>query len=338
MTAPQFALPHELEAAAPPRRRDDVRLLVAAPGRIRHARFVDLPHFLREGDVIVVNISATLPAALSGHRRDGRRVTVHFAGELRGQIWLVEVRPHRRATGPVADLQPDESISLPHGGVLRLQAPMPAGQHRMWRAQVLVEGGVVAYLGRVGRPIRYSYVPRPHPISAYQTVFGRVPGSAEMPSAGRPFTAELVTELATRGALLAPITLHTGVSSPEQGEPPQPERFAVPAATAALVNHVRSLGARVVAVGTTVTRALESAADEDGTVHAAEGWTDLVLGPRRPARVVSGLVTGWHAPGASHLQLLQAVAGSELVEAAYAEALRARYRWHEFGDSCLLLP
>jgi S-adenosylmethionine:tRNA ribosyltransferase-isomerase len=159
-----------------------------------------------------------------------------------------------------------------------------------------------------------------------------------MPSAGRPFTQRLVTELASRGVVLAPITLHTGVSSQEAGEPPQPERYRVPTATARLVNATRAWGNRVIAVGTTVTRALESAADDGGVVRARAGWTDLVLGPRRPARVVSGLVTGWHAPGASHLDLLEAVAGAELVRRAYREALRTGYRWHEFGDSCLFLP
>ncbi len=135
-----------------------------------------------------------------------------------------------------------------------------------------------------------------------------------------------------------PITLHTGVSSQEPGEPPQPERYRVPAATARDVNLARAWGARVVAVGTTVTRALESAADADGVVRERAGWTDLVLGPDRPAHVVSGLVTGWHAPGASHLDLLRAVAGPELVDRAYDAALAQRYLWHEFGDSCLLLP
>jgi S-adenosylmethionine:tRNA ribosyltransferase-isomerase len=211
-------------------------------------------------------------------------------------------------------------------------------------------------------------VPRQWPLADYQTVFAREPGSAEMPSAGRPFTAQLVTDLITRGVAVAPIVLHTGVSSQEPGEPPQPERFRVPEATARLVNSTRQAGGRVIAVGTTVTRALESATDPDGTVHpdgtihpdgtvdpdstvnsgstvhpgstvrARHGWTDLVLGPQRPARVVTGLVTGWHAPGASHLALLAAVAGDALVERAYAEAVRRGYRWHEFGDSCLLLP
>jgi S-adenosylmethionine:tRNA ribosyltransferase-isomerase len=159
-----------------------------------------------------------------------------------------------------------------------------------------------------------------------------------MPSAGRPFTAAVVTELITRGVAVSPVVLHTGVSSQEPGEPPQPERFRVPEATARLVNVTRQAGGRVIAVGTTVTRALESAADAGGRVHARDGVTDLVLGPARPARVVTGLVTGWHAPGASHLALLAAVAGDGLVARAYAEAVRAGYRWHEFGDSCLLLP
>jgi S-adenosylmethionine:tRNA ribosyltransferase-isomerase len=208
----------------------------------------------------------------------------------------------------------------------------------LWRARVGLDGGLPAYLERHGRPIRYGYVPDPVPLAEYQTVFAREPGSAEMPSAGRPFTADLVVELITRGIALAPITLHTGVSSQEPGEPPQPERYSVPESTARAVNMTRAWGGRVVAVGTTVTRALESAADGEGIVRPSRGWTDLVLGPGRPAQVVDGLVTGWHAPGASHLELLEAVAGTTLVERAYAEAVRTRYLWHEFGDSCLLLP
>jgi S-adenosylmethionine:tRNA ribosyltransferase-isomerase len=133
--------------------------------------------------------------------------------------------------------------------------------------------------------------------------------------------------------LLAPIVLHTGVSSPEVGEPPRAERYRVPDATARLVQHVKRSGGRVVAVGTTVTRALETTGG-----HAGSGWTDLVLSLDQPAQVVDGLVTGWHEPGASHVQLLEAVAGRELVAQAYEEAANRSYLWHEFGDSCLLLP
>jgi S-adenosylmethionine:tRNA ribosyltransferase-isomerase len=325
-------------ATAPPSRRDDVRLLVAAPEQLRHATFVELGRFLAPGDLLVVNTSGTLSAAVDGTRADGRAVTVHFATALDDGHWVVEVRPRRRARGPVDDLHPGESVELPDGVQLRVGEPHPPGQRRLRRARVAVDGGMIAYLGRVGRPIRYGYVRGRYPAAAYQTVFAREPGSAEMPSAARPFTEAMVTDLVTRGITIAPVLLHTGVSSQDAGEPPQPERYRVVEPTARLVNLTRAWGGRVVAVGTTVTRALESAADDAGVVRVSAGWTDLVLGPDRPAHVVDGLVTGWHEPGASHLQLLEAVAGPQLVQAAYAEAERADYRWHEFGDSCLLLP
>jgi S-adenosylmethionine:tRNA ribosyltransferase-isomerase len=222
---------------------------------------------------------------------------------------------------------------------VELPYPDPdATASRLWRARVLVPDSVPAYLARHGRPIAYSYVARDWPLTDYQTVFAREAGSAEMPSAGRPFSDALVTELVTAGASLAPLTLHTGVSSPEVGEPPLPERYVVPPATARAVAHARADGGRVVAVGTTVTRALETVAAEDGTVRPGAGWTDLVLGPGRPARVVTGLVTGWHEPGASHLQLLEAVASRDLVASAYDAARAEGYLWHELGDSALLLP
>jgi S-adenosylmethionine:tRNA ribosyltransferase-isomerase len=333
-----FQLPAGLEATAPPAHRDGVRLLVAHSGGVEHARFPALGTFLSPGDLLVVNTSRTLAAAIDGTRHDGRAVTVHFATALDDGSWVVEVRPALRPTGPVPDSRADDVITLPDGVRLALVRPHPSGQIRLWQAAVGAEGGVVAYLERHGRPIRYAYVPMPFPLADYQTVFAREPGSAEMPSAGRPFTTELVTDLVTRGIGIAPITLHTGVSSQDAGETPQPERYAVPETTARAVNMTRAWGRRVVAVGTTATRALESAADSMGVVRGRTGWTGLVLGQDRPALVVNGLITGWHAPGASHLDLLAAVAGADLVDRAYGEAVRARYLWHEFGDSCLLLP
>ena len=333
-----FTLPAGLEAVAPPAVRDRVRLLVAHPAGIEHATFAQLSQFLSPGDVVVVNTSGTLPAAVDGTRQDGRAVTVHFSTALDDGDWVVEIRPTDSPTGPVPDSQHGDLIALPDGAAVALDEPHPEGQRRLWRGRVPVNGGVPAYLARFGRPIRYSYVPSPVPLAEYQTVFARDPGSAEMPSAGRPFNADLVVDMVTRGIGVAPITLHTGVSSQEPGEPPQPERFAVPESTARAVNLAREWGRRVVAVGTTVTRALESAADAGGVVRAASGWTDLLLGPAQPAVVVSGLITGWHAPGTSHLDLLEAVAGAELVDRAYRAAVSAGYLWHEFGDSCLLLP
>jgi S-adenosylmethionine:tRNA ribosyltransferase-isomerase len=219
--------------------------------------------------------------------------------------------------------------------------PYVAAGSRLWRARIPVAGGLRPWLAEVGRPIRYSYVRGDWPLDAYRTVFARAEaefGSAEMPSAGRPFTPAVLDGLRARGIRIARVVLHTGVSSLEADEIPLPERYRVPAETADAVNATRAAGGRIVAVGTTTTRALETVAEPGGRVSAGTGWTHLVLGPERPARVVDGLVTGWHEPGASHLLLLEAVAGPRLVARAYATALEQRYRWHEFGDSCLLLP
>jgi S-adenosylmethionine:tRNA ribosyltransferase-isomerase len=324
-------------ATRPPATRDGVRLMVAG-GEIAHRRFRDLAGALEPGDLVVVNTSDTEPAAVPGRRADGRAVLLHVSGPGRHGGLVVELRTpegHR-----VTDAVAGEPVALPAGVVATLRPGPPGAQPgRLWHTGVAVEGGLAGYLAAVGSPIRYPHVPEPWPIEEYRTVFATpVPGefgSAEMPSAGRPFTPAVLDALHARGIRTARIVLHTGVSSLEADEVPLPERYRVPEATAAAVNATRG---RVVAVGTTVTRALETAAAPDGTVHAAQGWTDLVLGPDRPPRVVDGLVTGWHEPEASHLLLLEAVAGPELVGRAYAAAVERSYRWHEFGDSCLLLP
>jgi S-adenosylmethionine:tRNA ribosyltransferase-isomerase len=159
-----------------------------------------------------------------------------------------------------------------------------------------------------------------------------------MPSAGRPFTERLITRLVARGISVAPITLHTGVSSPERHEPPFPEQYEVPAATVGQIEVARRSGGRVIAVGTTVVRALETVAGEDGSLTAGSGWTGLVIQSGTEIRAVDGMITGWHEPQASHLQMLAAIAGDELLEHSYEEALRCGYLWHEFGDSHLILP
>jgi S-adenosylmethionine:tRNA ribosyltransferase-isomerase len=345
----RFERSPDSDATEPPEARgldrDEVRLLVADPRGVHHARFCDLGQFLRPGDLLVVNNSATLAAAVDGVRTDGvagsRRITVHFATELDDRAWVVELRPAGRPTGHLDDVMPGEVVELAAGARLRVEASHPqpgVTGARLWRARLAVEGEVTAYLARHGRPIRYAYVRHAWPLSAYQTVFAQRPGSAEMASAARPFSPELVTSLVSTGVAIATITLHASVSSAEVGEPPIAERFEVPAATARLVNLTRASGGRVIAVGTTVTRSLETAAAPDGSLRAADGWTDLVIGPDRPIRAVDGIVTGWHDAGASHLLLLEAVAGPDLVAAAYRAALAGGYLWHEFGDSALLLP
>lgn len=334
-----FELPDDLIATDPVA---DPRLMVAWRGhdRLVHTSFRRLGDFLDPGDLLVVNTSATLPAAVPAAGGD-EGLLVHLSTELPGGLWLVELR--RPAGAGSAPFTPDtaRTVALPGGATVELLAPYPAGgpPARLWYASVhLPEGrGLPSYLARHGRPIRYGYARRPHPLSAYQTVFAREPGSAEMPSAGRPFTTALVTELVARGVGIAPVVLHTGVSSAEPGEAPYPERYRVPSPTAERVNAARAAGRRVIAVGTTVTRALETAADEGARVHPAEGWTELVVTPERGVRAVDGLLTGWHPPAGSHLLLVEAVAGREAVERSYAAAVEGRYRWHEFGDLHLVL-
>ena len=336
---PAFDLPANREATAPPEarglERDGVKLLVSDRGTLTHATFRELPQHLRAGDLVVVNNSATMTAAVPG-RIGAQSVVVHFSTWLDDGSWVVEVRsvdghPHNSA------MPTGTAIALPNGVVATLRHPWLPPAQRLWTARVKGTPSVTRFLESHGRPITYAYVRQHWSATYYETIFGREFGSAEMPSAGRPFTDRMVTDLAVRGVAVAPITLHTGVSSPETGEPPSPERFAVPQATAALVEHTRRNGGRVIAIGTTVTRALESVADTEGHLHARTGWTDLVLSADRPTRVVDGLVTGWHAPGASHLMLLEAVVGATAVRTAYDAALDTGYLWHEFGDSALLL-
>lgn len=320
--------------------RDGVRLMVTGGGGFHHGRFRDISLFLRPGDLLVVNDSATLPAALDGVREDGRNVTVHFSTHLDDGSWAVEVRPPGKATGPASDARAGERIELPDGSCLRLEEPWPwpeTERERLWRAVPSDPGDILSVMRDFARPIAYAYVDGRWPISAYQTVFSRRPGSAEMPSAARSFTQRILSALMTAEVTIAPVTLHTGVSSLEAGEGPLPERFVMLAATAALINATRRAGGRVVAVGTTAARAVETVASPDGVVSAGSGWTELVLSPDRRARAIDGIVTGWHAEGASHLLLLEAVVGPAAVARAYEEAISRGYLWHEFGDSCLML-
>ena len=332
-------LPAELEAHEPPeasrgRTRADVRLLVSrtATGDVSEHRFTDLPELLLPGDLLVVNNSATLPAAVpvAGDTPG----TVHFATAMPEGDWLVELRAGRgHTTKPGSAGEMGLRIALPGGAVLTLTRRFSG---RLWHARLST--AVIPYLLRYGRPIRYGYVPDPWPIAAYQTVFATWPGSAEMPSAARPFTPGLVTSLVSRGITIAPVTLHTGVSSLEGGEDPYPESFDVPAPTARLVNLTRQTGGRVIAAGTTVVRALESAAGPDGVVRAAAGWTTHVVTPATGVCSADGLLTGLHEPLSTHLWMLAAFADPALLDRCYRIAAGHGYRWHEFGDVHLLLP
>lgn len=335
-----FDLPPALEASGPPESRrlsrDGVRMMVASrsTGSLEHARFRDLPDYLRPGDLVVINTSGVLAAALTGLTPAGDRVDVHLSTKLTTDRWVVEFRRGAERWGD--DTVPAH-LALGEGAALDVIGPH-RGSDRLFVARLTFPMPDIDWIGAHGRPIRYSYVDRPWPIEMYQNVYANEPGSAEMPSAGRPFTPQLITKLVAKGVLVAPVVLHTGVASLEANETPYPEYCRVPAMTAALVNLTHAQGGRVIAVGTTVVRALESAADTYDHAEAYDGWTELVITPERGVRVVDGLITGWHEPEASHLLMLEAIAGRSLLEKSYEASLAEGYLWHEFGDTHLIVP
>lgn len=370
-----FELTPDLEASEPPEARglarDEVRLMVSyrSDDRIEHARFRDLPRFLRPGDVLAINTSGTMNAALEVHREDGTLLELHLSTHLPGDLWIVELRqPGEQGTKPFATAHAGERLSLPAGGVTTLHVPYRSDDRdtdnrpvRLWIATLRLPEPLLGYLERHGFPIRYGYVQEAWPLRYYQSVYATETGSAEMPSAGRAFTPELMTRLVGQGIQFAPLILHTGVASLEDHEPPYEEFYRVSPETAQTVNAARASGRRVIAVGTTVVRALETVTDTDGITHPGEGWTRRVIAPQDCLRSVNALLTGLHEPRATHLAMLGAVAAQEEqceacrravpaakprlalaglrhLQKAYQEALRERYLWHEFGDLHLILP
>ena len=361
----EFVLPPELEAGEPPEERglarDGVRLMVShyTSDAITHTRFHDIGDHLLPEDVLVLNTSATLNAALGVIRADGTPLELHLSTHLSGDLWTLELRlPGKNGTTPFRSAHAGEALRLPAGrngnansalyrrpkSTAPLSAPLsgplpdPGTGTRLWMAALALPEPWPSYLERYGYPIRYGYVRQAWPSRYYQTVYASEPGSAEMPSAGRAFTAELLARLEEKGVRLARLVLHTGVASLEDHEPPYEEQYFVPLETARLVNEAHRRGQRVIAVGTTVVRALETVTDAAGVVSPGAGWTNLIVTPDRGLHAVDGLLTGLHEPRASHLAMLEALAGRHHLEETYAQALRAGYLWHEFGDLHLILP
>jgi S-adenosylmethionine:tRNA ribosyltransferase-isomerase len=350
-----FILPLELEASEPPEarglKRDQVRLMVSyrSNDHIIHTHFRNFPEFLDPGDVLVVNTSGTMNAALSGVLADGSPVEVHLSTHLPADLWVVELfcSDHDgQAANP--RVHSGEKVSLPGGGRLtlltayrqdqRASTEKDDGQVRLWVASMVIPVYHDRYLARYGFPIRYKYVHKGWPLSYYQTVYATERGSAEMPSAGRAFTRRMISELTRKGIVIAPLLLHTGIASLEDHEPPYEEYYRIPASTAEAVNASRAVGHRVIAVGTTCMRALETVCGPDRLIHAGEGWTNLVITPQRGVRAFDGLLTGFHEPKSTHLAMLDALAKPEHIRKAYSVALEEGYLWHEFGDLHLILP
>src|SRR5215204_3907054 len=356
-----FDLPAELEAGEPPEARglarDEVSLMVSYldNDRVAHSSFTNLPDFLEAGDTLVINTSGTMNAALPAWYTDGTPVTVHLSTHLPADLWVVELRSSPD-NEPVLDGKAGEILALPEGASIVLQTPYLSenrnrigGNNRLWVATLDLPVSLNEYLERHGSPIRYNYVRESWPAVYYQTVYVTEVGSAEMPSAGRAFTPELITRLVANGVRVVPLILHTGVASLEDDEPPYEEFYRVPVETAEAINAARAAGSRVIAVGTTVVRALETVTDRNGTTHPGEGWTEVFITPERGIRSVDAMLTGLHEPRSTHLLMLEALIGSaseyplatsvtDHLEVAYAEALKRGYRWHEFGDLHLILP
>jgi S-adenosylmethionine:tRNA ribosyltransferase-isomerase len=348
MNAPfTFTLPPELAAQAPPERRgvprDRVRLMILDrnTGRTEHTHFNRLGNYLRPGDLLVFNSSRTLPAVLDGRAPCGTGVELRLAEHLPDDSWLALLLC--REGEPFA-------CGLSAGMGLSFGDGLTATVHerdqripRLWRVRFSTAGAaLIDLLHRLGRPVRYEYVAAPWGLDYYQTVYAREPGSAEMPSAGRAFTWQLLFDLRRRGIRTAHVVLHTGLSSYMDDEldarhPASEEEFVIDAEAAARVNAARAAGRRVVAVGTTVVRALESAADGTGRVRAGHGYTRLRVTADHELRAVDGLLTGLHEPEASHLDLLTAFLPAGVIRSAYEEAVRLRYLWHEFGDLNLIV-
>ncbi len=337
-----FNRPEELAATAPPEARglarDEVRLMVSTLNGHQHGRFIDLPQYLQPGDLLVVNESATLPASLSANHAVSGSFLLNLSTHYGNNLWLAEPRWSSDRPGPLP-MQRGDRIDV-SGMEGLLVTPYP-GLPRLWF--VRFDRDAYATMKTHGRPIIYGYIKDPPGLDFYQTIFSTTPGSAEMPSAARPFTSRVLDHLDARGVLIAPVLLHTGVSSLEvetetvEDHTLYPEPFQVPAATARAVNAARSEGRRVIAVGTTTARALESAWDErTQKIKFVAGFTRLYIHPDRGVQVIDGLLTGMHDPVTSHLAMLYAIAGQGLIRNAYEEALDKGYYWHEFGDSHLI--
>ena len=347
MTTPfTFTLPPELAAKEPPERRgiprDGVRLMVSdrTTNSVEHTRFDRLGQFMRPGDLLVFNSSRTLPASLDGCDVSGTPcIEVRLAHHLPDDSWLALLLCQQSdlfACGLHRGMQIHFGLELT-ATVEERNAAIP----RLWKLRFSHSGTeLIDLLYRLGQPIRYEYVSAPWHLDYYQTVYAKEPGSAEMPSAGRAFTWKLLFELKRQGVEIAHILLHTGLSSYMDDDldaqhPASIEEYLISESAAQKINRTRYRGGRVIAVGTTVVRALESVADK--TIRAEHGYTRLHIDADHRLKAVDGLLTGMHEPEASHLDLLTAFLPAPKIQSAYQEAIQRGYLWHEFGDIHLII-
>lgn len=342
----QFDLPEHLACPQPTEERellrDEVRLLVTTgSGEINHSLFRDLPAYIKPGDVLVVNTSATVPSALQVELPDSSHGFVHLSTPINSNQWLVEIRAirgNKTVRWKAGEL--GMIFRLPGGASIVLENRYYNNEQLLdlWVATLNLLQPLESYLAKYAFPIQYEKINHRYPLAYYQTFFSFHPGSSEMPSAGRGFTPQLVDKLLKKGVVFAPILLHTGVSSLEENEAPYPEYMEISPLSAAIINTAESQGKRIIAVGTTAIRAIESAIDGDGIVKPYRGHTSLYIDESYRLKITDALLTGFHEPRASHLHMLQALAGFEHLEFSYKAAIEANYYWHQFGDLHLILP
>ncbi|MEC4814477.1 MAG: S-adenosylmethionine:tRNA ribosyltransferase-isomerase [Scytonema sp. PMC 1069.18] len=341
-----FTLPAELSAKEPPERRgisrDQVRLMVIDRNndRVEHSNFNHISQFLRSGDLLVFNTSRTLPAAIDGYAiAMGQCIELRLAQHLQDDSWLALPLCHQRPTCPM-----QEGAQVDVGsGLTAIIENRDTHIPQLWKVRFSKSGSeLMDVLYRLGRPIRYEYVSAPWDLDYYQTVYAKEPGSAEMPSAGRAFTWKLLFDLKRYGVETAHIVLHTGLSSymddaVDAQHLASEEEYFISETAASKINQTHQQGGRVIAVGTTVVRALESVADANGKVQPQHGYTRLHISADHKLKTIDGLLTGLHEPEASHLDLLTAFLPAEKIKSAYEDAVRRGYLWHEFGDLNLIL-
>jgi len=341
----QFDLPKHLACPLPTEERnmerDEVRLLVTTnSGQTAHTTFNQLPGFLQKGDVLIVNTSATVPSALPVSLPGDKQGRLHVSTKLNNNEWLIEIREVTgNKTSRWHEGEEAMTLQLPLSQTVILKKKFYKNDHwlHLWIAEFNVNQPLQKYLSANAQPIQYEKLDRQYPLSYYQAFFSFHPGSAEMPSAGRGFTKNLVERLLKKGIVLAPVILHTGVSSLEENETPYPEYMEVDPVTASIINTAKSQYRRIIAVGTTAIRAIETAVNNEGLVLPYKGNTELFIDENYSMKVIDGLLTGFHEPKASHLNMLQSIAGYDHLDKAYKEAIREGYYWHQFGDLHLIL-
>ncbi len=347
-----FILPSELEATQPPEarglKRDEVKLMISykSDNKIIHDKFYNLDNYLESGDLIVINTSKTMSSAIDVERHDGSKLRLHISTHLPSNLWVVELRNiEGNNTKPFYDINIGEILNFPQGGNLIIHShyvyqlgDKKQESKRLWIASLNLPMNISEYLKKYGKPIRYSYVTNDWDIDYYQTVYANNEGSAEMPSAGRAFSFELITKLVARGVKIAPLVLHTGVSSLESDELPYEEFYDIPLETAKIINQTKKAKKKVIAAGTTVIRALETVIDYDENIHPGKGLTNILITPEKTIKSVNAMLTGLHEPRATHLSMLQGLVSLDHINKTYQEAIEKKYLWHEFGDLHLLLP